>query len=200
MLRGRCISHGSLRFHNRSKPWIRELGYTASELIQGCPVLPRWGLSDNISNTILLAAFLGQPIVLRGHQEDLKDGVDLLDQLACFINSLGSVCWSNLTGLGRMNYVWRMDGSTLKLRPLGRKLTVHLPKGAETLVLQNPPHFDWRSWRIFREDGAPVEVRPSEIMSLDGTTRGPISVEALTSRADSAGKSSTLPPLTALFR
>lgn len=195
-----CISHGSLRAHNKTKSWTRELGYSASELIQGCPVLPRWGLSGNTSNTILLAAFLEQPIVLRGHQEDLRDGVDLLDQLARFVNSLGSVCWSNLTGLSRMNYLWRMDGSTLRLRPLGRKLTVHLPGGAETLVMQNPSHFDFGSWQIFREGGAPVEVRPSEIMSLGGMTNGAISVEPLTPLAVSAGNPSKLPPVTALFR
>src|SRR5262245_19147313 len=37
-----CISHGSLRAHNRQRPWVRQLGYLPSEMIRNCPVLPRW--------------------------------------------------------------------------------------------------------------------------------------------------------------
>jgi hypothetical protein len=195
-----CISHGSLREHNKTRAWTRNVGYSPSELIQGCPVMPRWGLSSDSTNTILLAAFLEQPIVLRGHQQDLKNGIDVLDHAARVINGLGAVSWSNLTGLSRLNYLWRMDGSTLRLRPLGRKLTVRLPRGAETLVLQNPPHFSWGSWQVSKEDGAPVIVCPSEILSLEGTTNGSISVEALTPRDFSAGNPSKLPSATALFR
>ena len=99
------MSHGSLHFHNKGRPWTKKLGYSVAELIEGCPTLPRWGFSAHTTNTILLAAFLGQAIVLRGHQQELRDGVELLDQLARFINSLGPVSWSNLTDLSRMNYL-----------------------------------------------------------------------------------------------
>src|ERR1019366_8149913 len=67
-----AISHGSLRAHNKGKPWARSLGYLPSEIIQGCPVLPRWGMTGNTYNTILLAAYLGQPMILRGHHADLR--------------------------------------------------------------------------------------------------------------------------------
>jgi hypothetical protein len=98
-----CISHGSLRAHNKAKDWTKTLGYLASELVRGCPVLPRWGVSGDLQNTILLAAFLKQAIILRGHHQDLKDGIELLDDLARFINGLGHVVWSNLSDLSRLD-------------------------------------------------------------------------------------------------
>ena len=114
-----CISHGSLRVHNRTKAWTRSLGYHPSELIAGCPILPRWGISGNPNNTILLAAFLGQAIILRGHHQDLRHGIEWLDDLAEFINGLGPVTWSNLTDLSRSNIQWQMECDRLKVPPLG---------------------------------------------------------------------------------
>jgi hypothetical protein len=96
-----CISHGSLRAHNKSGPWTRTLGYLPFEHIRGCPVLPRWGVSGDLRNTILLAAYLNQAIILRGHHQDLKNGPELLDELARFVNGLGSVAWSNMTEIVR---------------------------------------------------------------------------------------------------
>ena len=93
---GACISHGSLRAHNKQEDWTRLLGYLPSELIDECPVLPRWAFAGDCTNTILLAAYLGQPLILRGHHQDLKDGVELLDKLAGIINTLGPIAWTNL--------------------------------------------------------------------------------------------------------
>ena len=61
-----CISHGSLRFHNKTRAWTKNLGFLPSEMIEGCPVLPRWGLTGPTTNSILLAAFLKQAIILQG--------------------------------------------------------------------------------------------------------------------------------------
>jgi hypothetical protein len=98
-----CISHGSLRAHNKTKLWTKTLGYLPSELVRGCPVLPRWGVSGDLRNTILLAAYLNQAIILRGHHQDLKHGPALLDDLARFVNGLGSVEWLNMTDMVRFN-------------------------------------------------------------------------------------------------
>jgi hypothetical protein len=99
-----CISHGSLRAHNKSKIWTRALGYRPFELVRGCLVFPRWGITGEIKNTILLAAYLEQAIILRGHHQDLKDGPELLDELARYINGLGSVEWLNMTDMVRSVY------------------------------------------------------------------------------------------------
>jgi hypothetical protein len=143
-----CVSHGSLQAHNRGKSWTKKLGYLQSELVSGCPILPRWGFSGQVENRILVAAFLNQPIVLRGHQRDLREGVELLDELARFINGLGPVSWLKLDELSRINYQWTIIGETLFLKPFSRILHVRLPPEAALLLIQDPADPSWRTWRI----------------------------------------------------
>jgi hypothetical protein len=158
-----CISHGSLRAHNQGKSWTRHVGFLPSELIQGCPVLPRWGLSGNVKNAVLLAAFLGQPMVFRGHHQDLKNGIELLDDLAEFINSLGPVTWSNMTDICRMNYQWRLEGDTFRVKPLGRKHVLQVPDQASQLVIEAGIQKDWD---ITGLNGDTVKARIGETVSL----------------------------------
>jgi len=63
----------SLRAIIRIKAWTTKLGFLPSEAIRGCPVLPRWALSSDMTNTILLAAYLKQAVILRGHHQT-QDG------------------------------------------------------------------------------------------------------------------------------
>jgi hypothetical protein len=134
-----CISHGSLRAHNKSRAWTKTLGFLPSELIRGCPVLPRWGVTGDLKNTILLAAFLKQAIILRGHHQDLKDGPELLDQLARFINGLGSVAWLNMADMARSSdlsearRIVGMNGSILK-PALGEVAGLETVRGASLEV------------------------------------------------------------------
>ena len=121
-----------------AKAWVRDLGYLPVEVIRACPILPRWGFAGNTRNTILLAAFLGQAIVLRGHHLDLKQGTELLDELAHFINGLGPVTWSNMTNISRRNYVSRTEGNTIRITPLASKLMVHLAEEHATLLIEDP--------------------------------------------------------------
>lgn len=108
-----CISHGSLRAHNKNAPWTKTMGYLPYELIGGCPVLPRLPISRNNTNAILLAAYLGQPILVRGHHNDFKNGLDRLDEYAAFINTLGPVTWTDLSALCRMNNLPACERHTL---------------------------------------------------------------------------------------
>jgi hypothetical protein len=170
-----CISHGSMRAHNQGKAWTRNVGYFPSELVHGCPVLPRWGLSGNVKNTILLAAFLGQPMVLRGHHQDLKDGIELLDNLAEFINQLGPVTWSRMTDLCRMNHQWRMEGSTCRVKPLGRRIVFRIPEPATRLVIEDGFRTDWQ---ISGMNGNVTMVRAGENIALSERSRGEISIVA----------------------
>jgi hypothetical protein len=161
-----CISHGSLRAHNKAKPWTKQLGLLPSEIIRGCPVLPRWALSNDLTNTILLAAYLNQAIILRGHQQDVKAGLEILDEAARFINSLGPVQWSDMTSLARRNYQWRQEGKVLRLLPLGRKLSIPVPEGAEELLIESPPEAGWERWQVRLTDGARLEVRAGDRLTL----------------------------------
>jgi len=173
-----CISHGSLRAHNRNKLWASYLGYLPCECIQGCPVLPRWGMVGIDTNTILLAAFLGQPIILRGHHQDLKHGLELLSQHAEFINALGSVSWSDMSHLCRMNYQWRMEGNVCRVKPLSRKITFPVPASSTRLVIEDSGLGGQTDWQLSNFNGILVQARTGEDIFLTDKLHGQLSIVA----------------------
>lgn len=196
-----CLSHGSLRAHNRNKAWTRTLGYSPSELVQGCSVLPRWGLSGKVKNTILLAAYLKQPIILRGHHQDLREGVKLLDQLAGFINGLGPVRWANLTEVSRSNYEWRMDGSICRLKPLGHRIDFQVPKGANGFVIDAQNGDASHLWQVSGLAAKEMIVPAGQEIWVPDWLTAPLSLSvAVPAWELPSGKGVRRPPLAAFVR
>ena len=195
-----CISAGSLRAHNKTRPWTKQLGYHASELIGGCPVLPRWALANSDENTVLLAAFLRQAIVLRGHHQDLKGGIELLDGFARIVNRLGDVAWSNMSDISRLNYSWRMDGDTLKVKPLGRKLNVSVPEGASELLIESPMNSGWDSWRLVEANGSQFEILNGEKFPISTRKKHCVTIEVIAPKASFNGNDLGSLPITAFVR
>ncbi len=179
------ISHGSLRAYNETRPWTKTLGYRSSEMIGGCPVMPRWNLAVD-GNTVLLAAYLNQAIILRGHQDDLKEGIEILDRHAQFINSLGNVAWGNLTDLSRMNYQWRMERNICWLRPGSPKIFFTLPKGTAGLILDNSGNEAWGNWQITLTNGTKMAAQAGELISLPEESAGTLLAEAKVEPIDGA--------------
>lgn len=107
-----CISAGSLRAHNADRPWSRTLGFAPAETTDGCPVLLRWPLAGTRLVTLLVAAYLGQPLILRGHHQDLKDGHDALRAWAHAINGIGPVQWGSPAELARLAVSGRSTDAT----------------------------------------------------------------------------------------
>jgi hypothetical protein len=97
-----CVSSGSLAFHNVDRPWTRLLGFKNVECVGGCPVIPRWGLKNGVDVSVILAAYLGQAIVIMGHHQDMADDLVEFDRVAGHINSLGSVAWSDMHTLSQV--------------------------------------------------------------------------------------------------
>lgn len=195
-----CISHGSLRAHNKAAAWTRSLGYRPSEFVHGCAVLPRWALSRQANNSVLLAAFLGQPIILRAHQEDLSEGVEVLDEAARFINRLGSISWSNMTQLARNNYESRLDAELFRLRPLGAKLVFQMPPAASRLVVDLPNHCPWENWKALGSDGVGREFRAGEVMTIPDHFRGSVLLEAVVPSVAPANNTIRRPVVAAFAR
>ena len=175
-----CVSHDSLYAHNVTKEWTKILGYLPSEMVESCPVLPRWALNGQSTNAILLAAFLKQHLILRGHHQDLRDGVEVLDQHARLINSLGPVIWSNLTELSRRNYHWRLDGTTCRLKPIGRRTTFEMPKQAVGLIIENYRNDSCLSWQLLGANGTVIIAHAGDYVLLPKALTGPISIQAIT--------------------
>ena len=139
--------------------------------------MPRWSLTID-SNTVLLAAYLNQTIILRGHQNDLKDGIEILDRHAQFINSLGKVTWGTLTDLSRMNYQWRRDGNICHVRPMSPKISFAMPEGATSLMLNNSANDAWTTWQVRGSKGTVIEARSGEVVSLPEGFQGTVFIEA----------------------
>ena len=181
---GACVSHSSLWSHNRDRAWSRRLGYFPSEIIGVCPVLPRWGMTPDVKATILVAAFLGQPIILRGHHKDVKGGLELLDELAAFINGFGDVRWCNLSALSRFNVQWRLAGKACWLRPFSRNVEYQVPEAVRSLTIDPlPGALAQERWEVGGQDGAWAVLTAGTTLALDTVPKGFISVQLL--RSDS---------------
>lgn len=133
-----CISSGSLSFHNARCSWTPSLGLRMAEIIEGLPVIPRFRLNSEAKNAILLAAYLGQPIVPVGHHQDVANGLDLLADLAQFINSLGCVQWSDMKSIARSNLLVCRNGDLLRVRPYSRRFQIAVPAAISRLSVEPP--------------------------------------------------------------
>ncbi|MGD1089225.1 MAG: hypothetical protein ABR955_10940 [Verrucomicrobiota bacterium] len=133
-----CISHGSLHNYNSDKPWAKNIGFGISELVAGLPVIPRFRISYKCQNSVLLAAYLDQPIIPVGHHQDVASGLDMLKDLAAFINSLGDVRWMDMKCIARSNYKTRREGSLLQVQSFARVFNLRVPPGVTQVSIQRP--------------------------------------------------------------
>jgi hypothetical protein len=138
-----CISAGSLKAHNPGQAWTRSLGLMPSEMVHGCPVLPRWAFASGAPAALRLAAYLGKALILRGHHQDLRHGLDVFRAAARAINGIGPVRWSNLGDLARLNYRSRREGSKLQVQPLGICIDVSLPDSLDDVTVEGGT-FAWQ--------------------------------------------------------
>jgi len=188
-----CISTGSLRAHNQDKAWTKTLGFFPAELIQGCPVLPRWGLTGNVKNSLLIAAYLGQPMILRGHHQDLKDGGEVFDEYARFINGLGNVFWSSMTDLSRLNYQWQLKGTTCRVKPRGSNIAFELPDEATEIIIESPYAIDNYTWQVASADGFTRKIIPGEHLLLPEEMSSEIFIERESAPPSPCAKTSLKP-------
>ncbi len=67
----------------------------------GLPVLLRADFARHPREDLVLRAFLGQPLILYGHHELLREGPSALAEAAAAIDRLGEVRWSSLAEIAR---------------------------------------------------------------------------------------------------
>jgi hypothetical protein len=122
------------------QPWLTRppeagplAGWESVDVVgDGLPVLLRSSF-EHPREDLVLRAFLGQPLILYGHHEDLRDGMDLLANAAADVNRLGDVRWGSLELLARGGVETLLDDGTLHLRPRARRVRVELPAGVEEI-------------------------------------------------------------------
>jgi hypothetical protein len=139
--------------NTRPYPWAREVetagphwlarppeagpltGWHSVDVVgDGLPVLLRAGF-EHPREDLALRAFLGQPLILYGHHDDLRGGLDVLAKAAADVNALGDVTWAPLHRLARAGVETLHDGTTLHVRPLARRIALDIPPGIQALAL-----------------------------------------------------------------
>jgi hypothetical protein len=137
-------------------PWTEQApasrllaGWDPAEFAGPCAVIPRFTL-DWTATEIALRAFLGHPIVIYGHHEDLAGGLEPLAEAALRVNRLGSVEWTSLGEIARRNYAVRIAGGTARVRPFAGRVAVTLPAAVEQVVVEAPRESaaDFAGWAL----------------------------------------------------
>jgi hypothetical protein len=170
-----CVSFGSLFKTNRERAWVDTMGTGPSTDIAGLPVLNRIALNN--PNAAFLAAYLGQPIIPNGHGGDLKEGLDVLGDIAGAINSLGDVQWGSMQDLSRSGYLMKTGGETLHIGSISRLIDLRVPVGIRSIRLEMSEFLDGQgphgprcsvNGRVFRDMGAErtIPVNPGDDVSV----------------------------------
>jgi hypothetical protein len=164
------ISRGSLRHHNRQATWVGTLGMKPSEIIRGLPVFPRFPLSGSCQNSILIAALLRQPIIAAGHHHDVAEGLQLLADLAGYINSLGTVHWSNMKRISRSHFARRLEGKILRVKMYAKHIEVCVPEGVNQILSESPWPKEVASmplvWKLLSEGSEWKTHPPAELIPV----------------------------------
>jgi hypothetical protein len=108
------------------------------DIVAGIPVIPRFGLTQNCHNDILVAALLRQPIVPMTHHQAFAGGFGLLDDTAAFVNSLGGVAWGDMTSIARSLYSHRHSGRVLSVRMWSKRISVRVPHETSEIHVERP--------------------------------------------------------------
>lgn len=72
------------------------VGWRPADTVERLPVLLRHPIVGRSLPELTLRAFLGQPLILYGHQNDLSDGLDVLASAAADVERLGPAQWCSL--------------------------------------------------------------------------------------------------------
>ncbi len=133
-----CISRSSLMIRNPEVTWSASVGMNPAEFPgEGLPVIPRFNIRWD-SSCALFAAFLGQPIILVGHHDDLAGGLDLLAHWAEFINGFGPTQWCDAGAMSRSNFCTRTSGDVLEVEMFARKIELEVPDSCTQLRILRP--------------------------------------------------------------
>ncbi len=146
---------------NQSYPWREGLPaptplgewYPAELVAGGLPILLRSPLVD-AREDFAFRALLGQPLILYGHHWDFAEGLDILEQAARDINSLGDVRWGPLGAIARESCATRRVGETLFVRMHARRIAIEVPVGVSELRVLAPEPLGGAGWRRLAHGGS----------------------------------------------
>lgn len=176
-----CISRWSIGSYNSKANWLCTYGMRPADIVAGMTIIPRFRMSPNCHNSILVAALLHQPIIPMGHHHDIAEGMQLLSDLSGFVNSLGNVQWANMKRISRYHYARKHEGRILHLRLFTKHIEIFVPEGINQIFVERPwlereeyETLVWRTlgetseWKLLRPDES-IHVQPGKIIEIVST-------------------------------
>lgn len=141
----------------------------------GLPVISRYPLAWSLDD-VVFRALLGQPVVLYGHQSDLRDGLEPLRAAAARVATLGEVEWTSLAAIARTNAVVREHDGEATVTVYSRDVRLPRPAG-ERVRVEIPRRFG---------DPGPVQVTvDDDVRAVDtGSTGGAVGAFPQNGRGD----------------
>jgi hypothetical protein len=154
----------------------------------GLPVVLRHPFAEGHCSgaELALRAYLGQPLVLYGHHDDLAHGLDVLAQRSAQVRRMGDVRWCSLGEIAATNVEQRRNGELLRLRPHTRRAEVDVPEGVTRVVVEPP--LDFGSAELVRTPTGTAPIGEPFAVS------GPGSLELRLDVADAIDPGSVPPP------
>jgi hypothetical protein len=136
---------------SRTHPWLD--AQPADDVLAGSrpvhlvddefPLLLRYHIRQD-RDELPFRAFLGQPLIVYGHHDDLAKGAAILAETAAYIDDLGPVrWWSSLDRIARSRFCSRHEGSCLVVRPQTRLVEVAISPSFDAISIDLPsdgPH------------------------------------------------------------
>jgi len=133
-------------------------GWHPADFAGGLPVLLRHPIVTRDAPELVLRAFLGQPLILYGHHEDVAPGLGVLASAVDDVNRLGERRWCSLAEIAAGNFESRRQGGELSIRPYSRRVRVEIPDGVERLRVELPAAHPGPDGEGLRIDGESLEI------------------------------------------
>jgi hypothetical protein len=73
---------------------------------------------------------------------DLKEGLDVLGDIAGAVNGLGNLQWGSMQDMSRSGYLVKTDGETLHVRSMSRRIDLRVPVGIRSIRLEMSEFLD----------------------------------------------------------
>jgi hypothetical protein len=149
-------------------------GWHPADLVEGLPVLLRHPLAHRSLPELRLRAFLGQPLILYGHQADLLEGLDVLEEAVTDVGQVGPTSWCSLGEIAASSFETRSQGDAFSVRLLGRQARVEIPAGTEQLTVNPAPGTPIDRTQLLlngqqHQYGEPIKATPGSTLTV--TTR-----------------------------
>lgn len=152
------VTASQMAHFHRGIPWMAGIGLDPMDVLPGglCSI-PRIVMSEAWRTEAVLAAFLGQPVVIAGHHGDAAQGLDFLAEIATLVRSVSCARWTNLQDLARSRYRIRREGIRARIQLGARIVDCVLPDGVYEAVIERPWAEAGRqeAIEILGEDGVP---------------------------------------------